>query len=602
MTPSRLFDLIPQQLKQFSKPDALAYKYDGQWVSYSTEEIARIVNQMSLGLRRLGIEKGDRVAIISPNRPEWNFVDFGLQQLGAITVPMYPTISENEYRFIFEDSGAKMAFVADADLYQKAKNATQGLPSPVKIYTFDPVAGASRWNEVRQEGKEDSVHLLEPLKAQVTSEDLLTIIYTSGTTGTPKGVMLTHSNILSNARAVAKLFPDVGPDMRVLSFLPICHIFERSAIYSYMNVGASIYYAQNMETIGDNLKEVKPHVFTTVPRLLEKVYAKIVAKGMELRGIKRKLFFWALSLGNEHDPSQDQGWWYNTQLKLANKLIFSKWREALGGNIHMIVSGAAALQPRLTRVFWSAGIPVCEAYGLTETSPGISFTYNDPNRVRIGYVGELLEGVEVKIAPDGEILVKGPNVMKGYYRRPDLTEQVIDAEGWFHTGDVGELSEGRFLRITDRKKEMFKTSGGKYIAPQVLENKLKESDLIEQVMVVGEGERFPAALIVPNFDALKRWCQHNRINYTADAYMINVKEVQEKYQRELDKYNQEFGQWEKIKQFRLIAQPWSVETGELTPTLKLKRRRIMEEHELLVRNIYEEKYPGRTEKEKVRVK
>lgn len=601
MKPSRLFDLIPQQLKLFPKPDALAYKQNGQWVSYSVQEVARIVNEMSLGLRKLGISKGDRVAIISPNRPEWNFVDFGLQQLGAISVPMYPTISEKEFRFIFEDSGAKMVFVADASLYQKAKNAAAGLPTPIKIYTFDSVAEAPRWNEILYEGKNDNVQLLEPLKAAVGAEDLLTIIYTSGTTGTPKGVMLTHHNILSNAQSVAGLFPDVGPDMRILSFLPICHIFERTAIYAYMNIGASIYYAESMETIGDNLKEVKPHVFTTVPRLLEKVYAKILGKGMELKGVKRSLFFWALSLGDRHDPARDQGWWYNTQLKLANKLIFSKWREALGGNVHMVVSGAAALQPRLVRVFWAAGIHVCEAYGLTETSPGVSFTYNDASRVRLGSVGELLEGVQVKIAEDGEILVKGPNVMKGYYNRPDLTAEVIDEEGWFHTGDVGDLAEGRFLRITDRKKEMFKTSGGKYIAPQVLENKLKESPLIENVMVVGEGERFPAALIIPDFNALRDWCRHKHINYTADAYMTKSAEVLEKYQREIDKYNQEFGQWEMIKQFRLISDPWSVETGELTPTLKLKRRKIMEEYELLVRSIYEQNSPDKPEKEKISV-
>lgn len=598
MTPSRLFDLIPQQLKNFPKPDALAYKHDGQWVSYSSEETARIINQMSIGLRKKGIEKGDRVAIISPNRPEWNFVDFGLQQLGAISVPVYPTISDKEFRFIFEDSGAKMVFVADADIYQKASAAVAGMAAPIKIYTFDTVADAARWNEVLNEGKDEDISQLEPLKADVDPEDLLTIIYTSGTTGTPKGVMLTHHNIMSNTIGVAGLFPDVGPDMRVLSFLPICHIFERTAIYSYINVGASIYYAENMETIGENLKEVKPHFFTTVPRLLEKVYTKIVAKGRDLTGIKKKLFFWALALGNEHDPAKDQGWWYNTQLKLANKLIFSKWREALGGNVHMIVSGAAALQPRLARVFWAAGIPVCEAYGLTETSPGISFTHNDASRVRIGFVGELLPGVQVKIAGDGEILVKGPNVMKGYYRRPDLTAQAIDTEGWFHTGDVGELQEGRFLRITDRKKEMFKTSGGKYIAPQVLENKLKESNFIEQIMVVGEGERFPAALIVPNFDVLKAWCEHNGIKYTTDAYIINSPDVLAKYQRELDKYNQEFGQWERVKQFRLIAQPWTIENGELTPTLKLKRRRILDEYELLVRNIYEENNPDKPEKEK----
>jgi long-chain acyl-CoA synthetase len=598
MTPSRLFDLLPQQLKNFPKPDALAYKQGGQWTKYSTEEVLNIINQMSIGLRKRGVEKGDRVAIISPNRPEWNFVDFALQQLGAISVPMYPTISVREFQYIFEDSGAKMAFVADADLFQKASSAAAGLNRPFSIYTFDSVAGAPRWMDVLQEGKGEDQQQLEPLKAAVAAEDLLTIIYTSGTTGNPKGVMLTHNNIMSNTRAVANLFPMEGSQMRVLSFLPICHIFERTAVYSYVNVGASIYYAESMETIGENLKEIKPHFFTTVPRLLEKVYAKIVAKGMELTGAKRKLFFWALALGNEHDPAKDQGWWYNFQLRLANKLIFSKWREALGGNIVMIVSGAAALQPRLARVFWAGGIPVCEAYGLTETSPGISFTHMDPNRVRIGYVGELLEDVEVKIAPDGEILVKGPNIMKGYYNRPDLTAEVIDTEGWFHTGDVGELAEGRFLRITDRKKEMFKTSGGKYIAPQVLENKIKESPVVEQVMVVGEGRHFPAALIVPNFDALRLWCEHKEISYTSDSEIVNHPQVVEKFERDIEKFNEDFGQWERIKQFRLLAKPWTIEGGELTPTMKLKRRSIMEQYDGLVQSIYEEESPGRTAREK----
>ncbi|EMR03098.1 AMP-dependent synthetase/ligase [Cesiribacter andamanensis] len=601
MKPSRLFDLLPQQLKKFPKPDALAYKQGGQWTSYSTEEVINIVNQMSIGLRKKGIEKGDRVAIISPNRPEWNFVDFALQQLGAISVPMYPTISVREFAFIFKDSGAKMVFVADADLYQKATSAANELPSPIPVYTFDSVPDAPRWLSVLTEGKGEDPKQLDPLKTDVSAEDLLTIIYTSGTTGNPKGVMLTHHNILSNAQAVADLFPMEGSQMRVLSFLPICHIFERTAVYAYLNVGASIYYAESMETIGENLKEIKPHFFTTVPRLLEKVYAKIVAKGMELTGVKRKLFFWALALGNEHDPARDQGWWYNTQLKLANKLIFSKWREALGGNIQMIVSGAAALQPRLARVFWAGGIPVCEAYGLTETSPGISFTRMDPERVRIGYVGELLEGIQVKIAPDGEILTKGPNLMKGYWGRPDLTAEVIDADGWFHTGDVGELAEGRFLRITDRKKEMFKTSGGKYIAPQVLENKIKESPLVEQVMVVGEGHRFPAALIVPNLDALRSWCEHKEIPYSTDSEMLRHPLVVEKFERDIEKYNEDFGQWERIKQFRILDKPWSIEGGELTPTLKLKRRRIMEQYQSLVESIYAEESSGQSERQKTPV-
>lgn len=594
MKPTRLFDLLSQQLSQAPKSDSLAYKYQGEWVRFSTQEFTDIVNRLSIGLLKKGIKKGDKVAIISPNRPEWNFADFAIQQLGAVSVPMYPTITERDYRYIFEDAGVKMIFVSDKELLQKVTNATEGL-SIQGIYTFDEVAGANHWRKLEKEGEGEDVKELEKYKKEVDTEDLLTIIYTSGTTGNPKGVMLTHKNILSNAEAVADLFPVIDANGKVLSFLPICHIFERTAVYSYINKGLSVYYAESMETIGENLKEVKPDMFTTVPRLLEKVYDKIVAKGMELKGAKRALFFWALRLGSGYEPHRSYGWWYNTQLKLANKLIFSKWREALGGNVKMIVSGAAALQPRLGHVFWAGQIPVCEAYGLTETSPGIAFNRLDPSRVRIGTVGELLDGVQVKIASDGEILVKGPNVMKGYYNKPELTAEVIDKEGWFHTGDVGELVDGRYLRITDRKKEMFKTSGGKYIAPQVLENKIKESTLIEQVMVVGEGERFPAALVVPNFDSLREWCKIKEIEYTNNAAMLRHPEVQNKFDREIEKSNEHFAQYEKVKQFRLMAEPWTIESGELTPTLKLKRKAIHQKNAALIQEIYAEENTAKSQ-------
>lgn len=591
MKPTRLFDLLPQQLALFPREDALACKRDGQWIRYSTKEVMDITNRLSIGLRKAGMEKGDKIAIISPNRPEWNFADFAMQQLGVVSVPMYPTITERDYHYIFEDAGVKMAFVADESLYKKVSNATRGMTGIKGIYTFDHVNGARHWSELAREGEGENPAQLDPLKERVKADDLLTLIYTSGTTGNPKGVMLTHHNILSNTLAVADLFPaEMASGGKVLSFLPICHIFERTAVYAYINKGLSIYYAESMETIGENLKEVQPDMFTTVPRLLEKVYDKIVAKGMALEGVKRSLFFWALKLGNRYEPHKTNSWWYDTQLKLANKIIFSKWREALGGNVKMIVSGAAAMQPRLGRVFWAAGIPVCEAYGLTETSPGIAFTRLDPKRVRIGTVGELLDGVEVKIAPDGEILVKGPNIMKGYYNKPELTAEVIDKDGWFHTGDVGELQENRFLKITDRKKEMFKTSGGKYIAPQVLENKFKESTLIEQIMVIGEGERFPAALIIPNVDALREWCKAKEIEFTTEAAMLRHPKVLEKYQREVDKYNEHFAQYEKVKQFRILSKPWSIETGELTPTLKLKRKEIFTKNEILIQEIYADEY------------
>jgi long-chain acyl-CoA synthetase len=528
---------------------------------------------VSLGLLKLGIGKGDKVAIISLNRPEWVFADFGIQQIGAISVPMYPTITVEDYRYIFNDAEVKAVFVSDAELYNKVIAATEGMDSIKEIYTFDEIHGAKYWKEVIKLGEGEDVAQLVPLKAGVGPDDILTIIYTSGTTGNPKGVMLTNNNIISNVTGTLPYVP-VNSSHRALSFLPLCHIFERMLLYLYMRIGVSIYYAESIEKVADNLKEVQPHVFTTVPRLLEKVYDKIVAKGMELTGVKRRLFFWALELGLEYDTREDKGWWYNKQLELANKIIFSKWREALGGNVIAIVSGGAALQPRLARVFWSANIRVMEGYGLTETSPVITVNRFEPENNAIGTVGLPIDGVEVKIAEDGEILTRGPHVMKGYYKKPDLTAEVIDADGWFHTGDIGELVDGKYVKITDRKKEMFKTSGGKYVAPQPIENKLKESVVIEQAMVVGAGQKYAAALIVPSFLGLQDWCAHKGIPYTSDAEMITKPEILDKYKREIDKANEGLAQFETIKKFTLISNLWTVESGELTPTLKVKRKNI----------------------------
>ncbi|HSI90453.1 MAG TPA: long-chain fatty acid--CoA ligase, partial [Adhaeribacter sp.] len=471
---TRAFDILTYQLNKYPQPDCMAAKINGQWRKHSTGETLDKANQVSLGLLKLGIKKGDKVAIVSMNRPEWVFADYGIQQIGAIGVPMYPTITEEDYRYIFNDAEVKAIFVSDAGLYNKVRAATANIPGILEIYTFDEVKGATCWTELLKLGEGEDAQKLEPIKAAILPEDLLTIIYTSGTTGNPKGVMLTHNNIVSNVKSVSPYVP-VNNEHRALSFLPLCHIYERMLLYLYMSFGVSIYYAEGMETIADNLKEVKPHVFTTVPRLLEKVYDKIVAKGMELEGVKRKLFFWALELGLKYDTRKDQGFFYNTQLKLANKIIFNKWREALGGNVIAVVSGGAALQPRLARVFWSANIRVMEGYGLTETSPVISVNRHEPENNVIGTVGPPVDGVEIKIAPDGEILTRSASVMKGYYKRPDLTAEVIDKDGWFATGDIGVMEEVKYLRITDRKKEMFKTSGGKYIAPQQIENKLKES-------------------------------------------------------------------------------------------------------------------------------
>lgn len=579
----RLFDILPFRAEKQPIDDALAYKVNGEWIKYSNKDLVNIANKVSLGLMRMGIGKDDKVAIISPNRPEWNFIDFGLQQVGAVSVPVYPTITARDFQFIFEDAAVKLVFVADYDLYRKAKIAAREAPTIKDIYTFDLIDDAKHWSEVKKNGEGGDMQKLQALKDQVKEEDLATLIYTSGTTGVPKGVMLTHRNIISNTMAVSKISPLKGKNYKALSFLPICHIFERTGVYYYLYDGVAIYYAESLEAIGDNLREIRPHTFATVPRLLEKIYDKIMAKAYELKGIKKSLFFWALNLGLKYDPNKDFGWWYDFQLKLARKIIFSKWREALGGNIVHITSGAAALQPRLSRVFWAAGIKVLEAYGATETSPGVSFSRIDD--LRIGCVGALLEDVEVKIAEDGEILVKGPNVMKGYYKRPDLTDQVI-VDGWYHTGDVGEMVENKYLKITDRKKEIFKTSGGKYIAPQVLENKFKESVIIEQVMVVGEGEKFPGALIVPNFEELREWCQYKKIDYTSNEEMVSHEMVIRKFQTEIDLHNEHFAQYEKVKRFELIDTVWSLEAGELTPTMKLKRRVILERYQQLVQEIY----------------
>jgi long-chain acyl-CoA synthetase len=541
---------------------------------------------VSLGLLRLGLKRSDKVAIISMNRPEWLLADFGIAQIGATSVPMYPSITVEDYKYIFTDADVKAVFVADAKLYEKVREATAGLSlSPENIFSFDKVDGARHFDELLALGKQGNAADLEPLKAAVQPDDLLTLIYTSGTTGNPKGVMLSHDNLLSNCRSSARYVP-VGKDDKALSFLPLCHIFERMVTYLYMIHGVSIYYAESMESIADNLREVHPSIFTTVPRLLEKVYDKIVAKGHEQTGIKHKLFFWALNLGLKFDTQKDLGFVYNTELALANKLIFNKWREALGGNLRCIVSGGGALQPRLARVFWAAGIRVMEGYGLTETSPVIAVNGYEAENNMIGAVGPLIDNMEVKIAPDGEILTKSASVMKGYYNKPELTAEAIDKDGWFHTGDIGEFVNGRFLKITDRKKEMFKTSGGKYIAPQVLENKMKEDPFIEQMMVVGADQKFPGALIIPAFDELKAWAAKNGVAAKANAELVKDEKVQRLYHDLVNKYNQGFAQWEQVKKFVLLPEQWTVETGEMTPTMKVKRKVISENNKAVIEGLY----------------
>jgi long-chain acyl-CoA synthetase len=582
----RLFDFIYYQKENCPLPDSLASKVNGEWNKYSTFDFIDIGNSLSRGLLALGVNPGDKIAIVSNNRPEWNIVDLAVLQIGAISVPIYPTITSAEYEFIFNDAEVKFCFVSDKEIYGKVRAIFDDVATLERIFTFDEMEGAPQYSEVMNLGNPDYQEKVEMLKKEVKEDDLATLIYTSGTTGLPKGVMLTHKNIVSNVNASEIRLP-VKANSKVLSFLPLCHVYERMLTYLYMKVGISIYYAESIDSIGDNLKEIKPEAFSTVPRLLEKVYDKIVNKGAELKGIKKALFFWALDLGQHYEPYGENGWWYEFKLKIANKIIFSKWREALGGNIVAIVSGSAALQPRLTRVFNAAQIPVMEGYGLTETSPVISVQVMAGGGFRVGSVGKPLDNLEVKIAEDGEVLCKGPNVMIGYYKNEEKTREVLTEDRWFHTGDIGEIDADGFLKITDRKKEMFKTSGGKYVAPQVMENRFKESMFIEQIMVIGENRKHPAALIVPSFDFIKEYYNHKHYDYPGNIEVMNDEKLIQKLDREIAHYNKDFGQWAQVKKYELVQEPFSIEGGELTPTLKLKRKAILKKYEQLVDAIYE---------------
>ena len=589
MKPTRLFDLLENQLLSFPQKVCVAYKYNGTWKKFSTSDVNSIVNHLSLGLLSCGITKGDKVGIISANRPEWNFVDLALQQIGAISVPMYPNSTEKDYAYICRHSELKMVFVSDQKLAHSVKRAlTSENLNEIHVYSFDKTENTQHWEDLIKSGKNETVSRLHEMKAEVKPEDLFTIIYTSGTTGTPKGVMLTHDNVMSIIRSTSDSFDIVNESWTALSFLPLCHIFARAVFFVDLFRGVSVYYAESMDTISDNLKEVKPNYFATVPRLLEKVYDKILAKGYELSGAKKQIFFWAIRVGNSYQPGKKMSAFYNWQLKWARKLVFSKWKEALGGNLSCIISGASALQPRLVRIFGAAEILLCEGYGLTETSPTISIAKPYEERIRPGYAGELIDCVEVKIADDGEILTRGPNVMMGYFKEPELTAEVITKDGWFHTGDIGELTDDGYLKITDRKKELFKTSGGKYIAPQPLENKFKESILIDQIMVVGNNRKYPAALIVPFFGGLREWCLLHDIPYTSDAEMIRHPEVKIKFDEEVGRLNENFARFEQIKNYTLLSVPWSIETDELTPTLKLKRRVVTENFTDVIELMYAE--------------
>jgi len=570
------------------KTDVLAAKEEGKWKHYSVQEYIDNCNLVSYALLSMGLKKGDKVAIISNNRPEWNFTDFGVSQIGAVSVPIYPTISSDEYAYILSHAEPKLVFISDKNLYEKIKPLADQITSISGIYTFDRIEGVKHFSEVITIGKENSLsqeNLLIKIKAEIKPSEMATIIYTSGTTGFPKGVMLTHLNLVSNFIESSVIHP-LGAEAKVLSFLPLSHIYERTLTYHFQYKGVSIYYAENMGRLMENLNEIKPDIIAVVPRLLERIFDKIISKGKELKGLKKMIFFWAVNLGLRYELNGANGWFYELQLSIANKLVFSKWRAVLGGRVGIISSAGAPLQERLARIFWAARVRILEGYGLTETSPVVAINNLCSKEVMFGTVGPLLKNVQVKIADDGEILTKGPNQMLGYYKEPVLTAEAIDTDGWFHTGDIGMFVAGKYLKITDRKKEIFKISSGKYIAPQVLENKLKESVFIDQVMVIGENQKFASALIAPDFQYLHDWASTNNILFLDNESLIANASVFALYQKEVNAMNLNLSDHEKIKRFRLVSDEWTASSGELSPTLKLKRKVLYLKYSTLISEIF----------------
>ena len=587
-TPKKLFDFIDIMATNKPLENAVNSKTTGAWVGLSTPEVSELGNNLSAKLLSMGVAAGDKIAMISStNRTEWVLADYAMTQIGAINVPIYPTISSDDYAYIMNHAEVKFCFVSDSEVLDKVREIQSSCPTIENVFSFDTIEGCDTFESLLSE-KPTKAQLkeIEARKKAIDEADLATIIYTSGTTGRPKGVMLSHQNIVSNVIASQKRLPLTYGNAKALSFLPLCHIYERMLLYLYIYSGTKIYFAESLETIGDNLKEIQPSVMTAVPRLLEKMYDKIYAKGADLSSIKKKLFYWAVDLGLQYEPYGQNGWWYEQKLKIARKLIFSKWKEALGGNLDLIASGSAALQPRLARIFTAAGMTVAEGYGLTETSPVVSVNDMRNGKMRIGSVGQIIDKVEVKIAEDGEILCKGPNIMMGYYKDEEKTNEVLK-NGYFHTGDIGHIDPDGFLKITDRKKAMFKTSGGKYIAPQVIENAMKQSVFIEQIIVVGENQKFPAALIQLNFDAVEAWAKEKQLILTDDrvSWCVNT-DIQNKVMDEVNNINERFGQWEKVKEIRLTPDVWSVDDGQLTPTMKLKRKVLKEKYNSLIENIY----------------
>ena len=588
MKPTKLFEFIEIQRNKTPLEKSVTTKYNGEWQSLSTEEFYQKAQQVSRSLIKLGVKKGDKIALISTNnRTEWCIMDLGILQLGAVTVPIYPTITAPEYEYVLNHSESQYCFISDVEILEKLNTVRKNITTLKEVYSFDSIPNCTSWTSLLSEEEDSKTQeLVEAAKAAVNSEDLATIIYTSGTTGVPKGVMLNHNNIVTNVLSSSKRLPLEIGKTHALSFLPVCHIYERVILYIYYYKGIGIYFAESIEKISENLQEVKPYFMTAVPRLLEKVYDKIYARGAELDGIKKKLFYWAVDLGLQYEPYGANGFVYELKLKIARKLIFSKWKAALGGNLHTISSGSAALQPRLARVFSAAGITISEGYGLTETSPVLTVSDINNRGLKFGCVGKPIEGVEIKIAEDGEILCKGPNVMQGYYKDKEKTDEVIQ-NGYFHTGDIGEIDADGFLKITDRKKQLFKTSGGKYIAPQLIENKMKQSLFIEQIMVIGEGQKMPAAIIQPAFEYIATWIEDKNLNIDpSNEAICSCQEVRDAIQKDIDEYNPTFGKWEQVKKFELTPELWSIELGHLTPTMKVKRKVVKEKYKALFDKIY----------------
>lgn len=585
MEVTRLFDILPHVLEHFPKEDTLCGKENGVWTPYSIQKYIENVNLLSFGLLKLGVKKGDKIASISNNRPQWNFLDMALLQIGAIHVSIYPTISESDYQFILHDAQVKMAFVSGWELLRKIENIINSIPElKDNVYTFRNLRGYKHLNEVLDLGASNSCpEQLDEIKKSISPDDVVTLIYTSGTLGNPKGVMLTHRNFLENVKAISPIVP-INDNSRVLSYLPMCHVYERMMVYAWQYLGISVYYAESLSHIADNLKEIKPDIFTSVPRLLEKFYDKILAHGNKMKGILKKIFFWANDVALEFEF--DSSWWYKIKLFFARKLVLKKWKDNLGGRLSVIVNGGAAIQPRLCKVFYAMEIPILEGYGLSETSPVIAVSDFFENGIKFGAVGPVLPGIQVRLAEDGEILTKGHCLMKGYYNNQALTDASIDVDGWFHTGDIGAFEPEGQLKITGRKKEMFKTAFGKYVVPTLIESKFAEDSLIDNIMVIGEGKQFAAALIVPEFADLRSWCLHKGITYTTNEEMVEHPEVLKKYKKIVEYFNQFFGDTEKIKRFKLTSYSWSIQTGELTPTLKLKRNFIQEKYADIIESLF----------------